>query len=246
MALPVADGHDQSRPGPKLPRVGYGKITDVVAAKGMNIARLEHKLVVVSETVGVAVYDFDFDLNFQCDHPYMFVGEELCVLRIGAIADYPTEFEEKRAIGLRLVNTPDEHRRASELEYWYPLISDLTPRSQVYDELPPASAVEAEFQWPVFIKGSRQTSRHSAALSIASSAEEYERIRIAYAKDDILHWQKPVIREFAPLASVAGSVPGQVQPSIEYRSFWWRGVCVGWGRYWFQVPHYSEVDVQVV
>lgn len=111
----------------------------------MNIARLEHKLVVVSETVGVAVYDFDFDLNFQCEHPYMFEGEELCVLRIGPIADYSSEFEEKRAIGLRLVNTPDEHRRASELEYWYPHISDLTPHSQVYDELPPASAVEAEW-----------------------------------------------------------------------------------------------------
>lgn len=51
------------------------------------------------------------------------------------------------------------------------------------------------------------------------------------------------MREFVPLMAVAGSVPGKVQPSIEYRSFWWHGQCVGWGPYWYQVAPYGCADI---
>ncbi|MGE0742748.1 MAG: ATP-grasp domain-containing protein [Hyphomonadaceae bacterium] len=211
----------------------------------MNIARLEGRLVVVSEVVGVSAYDFDFDLNFRCEHPFQFQREEPCVLRVGAIDKYEMRFAEMQEIGLRPVNSPDEHQRASELERWYPLISELTPRSIVFEALPPATEIEAAFAWPVFIKGSRQTSKHSAALSIASDREDYDRIRHEYQRDEILHWQKPVVREFVPLMKADGVVPGQVSPSIEFRSFWWRGECVGWGQYWYQLPSYQAADIQL-
>ncbi len=210
----------------------------------MNIARLEGRLVVVSEVVGVSAYDFDFDLNFACEHPFRFDREELCVLRVGAIRDYAAEFNDKLKIGLRPINSPAEHERASELEHWYPLIPDLTPRSQVFDQLPPAAEIESGFRWPVFIKGSRQTSRHSAALSVASNLEDYERVREQYHRDEILHWQKPVVREFVSLLPTEGVVPAQVSPSVEFRTFWWCGVCVGWGQYWYQVPPYHAADIQ--
>ncbi|MEL7349955.1 MAG: hypothetical protein AAFN38_00825, partial [Cyanobacteria bacterium J06560_5] len=86
----------------------------------MNIAHIENKLIVISEEVGVSAYDFDFDLHFECSHPYQIDSEVLCVLRIGPIADYAAEYSEKLAIGLRLVNSPLEHTYASELESWYP------------------------------------------------------------------------------------------------------------------------------
>jgi hypothetical protein len=210
----------------------------------MNIARVETQLILVSEPTGVSAYDFDFDLHFACSHPYRIEGEAPCVLRVGAIADYAAEYEEKRSMGLRLVNSPDEHLRASELEHWYPLISDLTPRTEVFERLPPADVLEASFGWPVFIKGSRQTSRHNPELSIIESREHYERVLPLYENDAILHWQKPVVREFIPLAPVAGHVPGKVPPSVEYRSFWWHGECVGWGRYWYQVPPYDAADAE--
>lgn len=41
------------------------------------------------------------------------------------------------------------------------------------------------------------------------------------------------------LAPVSGSVPGKIRSSLEYRSFWWQGRCIGWGRYWYQVPAYD-------
>jgi len=72
----------------------------------MNIARVERKLIVRSEDVGVSAYDFDFELHFACDHPYRIDGEELCVLRVGAIRDYATEYDDKLSMGLRLVNSP--------------------------------------------------------------------------------------------------------------------------------------------
>lgn len=209
----------------------------------MNIARIENTLIVVSREVGVAAYDFDFELHFSCSHPYRFDGEELCVLRVGAIDDYAAEFEDKRAMGLRLVNSPEEHLRASELEVWYPLISDLTPRTMVFETLPGADEIEAHFAWPVFLKGSRQTSKHNPELSVIQDRGHYERAAVQYRKDAILHWQKPVVRAFEPLAPAAGHVPGKIRPSVEYRSFWWFGECVGWGRYWYQVPPYDSAGI---
>lgn len=210
----------------------------------MNIALVDRKLFVVSEAVGVSVYDFDFELHFSCSHPYQIEGQAPCVLRIGPIPDYEAEYNDKAALGLRLANSPTEHKLASELEHWYPLINDLTPRTLVFDVLPEVSVIEAAFAWPVFIKGSRQTSKHDPGLSIAQSRSQYEQIVQRYKEDPILHWQKPVVREFVQLAAVAGHVPGKVVPSMEYRSFWWHGECVGWGRYWYQVAPYDPEDAE--
>jgi len=165
----------------------------------MNISRIADRFIVISESTHVPVYDFDFDLNFTCTHPQTFKKEELCILRIGAIPDYQREFLAKANLGLGLINSPSEHACASELEVWYPRLADLTPRTRVFAQLPPVEEIEATFTWPVFIKGSRQTSQHNPDLSIASDATQYRQIAHAYLSDPILHWQKPVVREFVPL-----------------------------------------------
>ncbi|GER18113.1 ATP-grasp domain-containing protein [Variovorax boronicumulans] len=211
----------------------------------MNLVRLEQQLLVVSQSVGVASYDFNFELNFACDHPYLLDAEEPCVLRVGPIEDYAAVYAEKVAMGLRPVNSPQEHALASELDSWYPLIEEFTPRTVVFDALPDAAQIEALFTWPVFMKGARQTSKHNPDLAVIQSRAHYEVAASRYRDDAILHWQKPVIREFVPLVPVAGHVPGKVVPSAEYRSFWWNGECVGWGRYWHQVAPYELADARV-
>jgi ATP-grasp domain, R2K clade family 3 len=85
---------------------------------------------------------------------------------------------------------------------------------------------------PLFLKGSRQTSRHRAALSIIHSAEEYDRAIKIYAEDPILQWQDLVCREFAKLRSVPSAATEKIPASFEFRTFWWRGKCVGAGQYW--------------
>lgn len=209
----------------------------------MELLLLEDRLAVVSRSVGVAAYDFDFGLYFRCSHPMQFEPGTVAVLRIGGVQDYEAEFAEKAEWGLPLVNSPQQYRRASELEAWYPLIEELTPRTQLFAELPPVETIEANFSWPVFIKGSRQTSRHDPELSVIRSPDQYARLCDRYTSDPILRWQKAAVREFIPLQPVGGSVPGKVRPSLEFRSFWWNGRCVGVGCYWYQVPRYDCADL---
>lgn len=185
----------------------------------LNIARVEDRLLVISRAVGAPVYDFDFDLHFACTHPIQFRSAELCVLRIGAVRSYEAEYAEKRDWGLRIVNSPEEHFRASEIEGWLPLIVDLTPATQIYDSLPPPAAIENEFDWPVFVKGSRQTAKHNPALCVARNPAEYMQLRDAYLNDPILGWQRPVVREFVELEPVAGNVPNKFAPHGNFAHF---------------------------
>ncbi|SDZ02239.1 hypothetical protein SAMN04487939_11263 [Lysobacter sp. yr284] len=210
----------------------------------MDIALLEDTLAIVSRRVGVAVYDFDFSLYFRCRHPSSFAADTPCALRIGAVEDYGARYAELTELGLRPVNSPAEHDRASELEHWYPLLGELTPRTRVFDALPPAQRIEAEFAWPIFLKGSRQTSKHNAKLSVIGDREHYAWAVEQYRRDPVLHWQRPAVREFVPLAPVAGGIAGKVPASLEFRSFWWRGQCVGWGRYWYQAAPYACADIE--
>jgi hypothetical protein len=210
----------------------------------VNIARVEEKLVVISEFTGVPVYDFNLDLHFRCTHPQSFRDDEPCVLRVGPILDYEREFRAKVSWGLRVINSPAAHASASELAVWYPKLADLTPRSIIFDRLPSVDEIEASFTWPVFLKGSRQTSRHDPEVSIITGADHYREASKAYLSEPILHWQRPVVREFVSLTPVEGHVPGKIRPSLEFRSFWWRGRCVGWGPYWYQVPAYKAEDVE--
>lgn len=195
----------------------------------MNLACVDRKLLVLSAETGHPAYDFDFGLYFTCAHPFTLEGENLAVLRVGPVGDYDVEYEAKLGWGARLVNSPEQHRLAVELATWYPRLSDLTPRSQVFDSLPAAEEIEKSFDWPIFLKGSRQTSRHNPALCVIKDRSQYELTIPLYRTDSILHWQGHVVREFVSLAPVRGAVPGNVQPSMEYRSFWWLGECVGWG-----------------
>jgi hypothetical protein len=182
-------------------------------------------------------------LHFTCSHPYAVEEGDPCVLRIGVIPDYESEYEEKRSIGLRLINTPGDHALISELPNWYPLIADLTPRSVWADAAPAVEEIEATFSWPIFVKGARQTSRHNPDLAIVRDPQHYQRVVAAFRDDRILHWQKIVIRDFVELMPVRGSVPGKIRPSLEFRSFWWFGRCVGVGRYWHPVPPYEAPDL---
>ena len=209
----------------------------------MNLVHIENKLFALSETIGVSAYDFDFERHFSCRHPYQIDGEQQCILRKGSVEDYAAEYAMQKERGLRLVNSPDEQARASLLEHWYPLIQSMTPRTMIFDCLPDAEVIEANFEWPIFLKGSRQTSKHNPDLAVIRDRQHYQRAVPRYQHDPILHWQKPVVREFVPLAQVPGAMAGKIQPSLEFRSFWWRGVCVGVGPYWYQAPVYQAEDL---
>lgn len=212
---------------------------------GMNITVVENRFAIAEVKQGVSVYDFDFELHFNCSHPYRIDDTLPVFMRMGAIHDYSQTCDELKQIGLMPVNNPDEHLRASELVEWYPLIESSTPRSAWFDSPPDVEEVAAQFDWPVFIKGSRQTAMHDPSLAIARGPDDYERIRAAYQDNAVLGWQSMVIREFVDLAPVKGSVINKIRPSVEYRTFWLHGTCVGVGQYWYQIAQYNVPDLDL-
>ncbi|MCA8915178.1 MAG: ATP-grasp domain-containing protein [Planctomycetes bacterium] len=203
---------------------------------------VENRLWILAGSTGNPAYDFDFELFFNCTHPIRIEQHQTAIARIGAVVDYAKAYRYYEQLNLRLVNDVEANHRASLISHWYDLLREMTPRTVVYDERPGSADVEQAFDWPVFVKGERQTSRHQAALSIARSAAEFDTIMHAYAADPILNWQKVAVREFVPLRPVAGVAGSNVPPSFEFRTFWWYGNLVGHGQYWPDVPEYRATD----
>lgn len=191
----------------------------------------------VTRRQGHGAYDFDVRAFLEVTSAFDPVACPPVLLRIGPIGDYGAVARELGELGFRLVQDPSTHALASELPRWYPRVADLTARSVWFDAPPRAGEVEAALGWPVFVKGERQTNRHQASLSVARDAGEFLRIMNAWSVDPILHWQRVVCRELLPLRRVGTARPGELPPAVELRCFLWRGVIVGYGRYWTHVAY---------
>lgn len=200
---------------------------------------MEERLWMVSSPTHVPVYDFDFRQFFDVRSPYSLSELKPGVARIGPIRDYSALYGQLLEEGIQLVNTPEQHERASDLPTWYSLLAGRTPKSRWFDTFPGFDELEAEFGLPLFLKGARQTSRHRADLSIIRSRADYDQAVIAYQADSILHWQQFVCREFLPLRPVGGGDPSKVPASFEFRTFWWGDEHVGSGRYWLDCCDYD-------
>jgi hypothetical protein len=118
-------------------------------------------------------------------------------------------------------------------------LEDLTPESRWYDVAPSSEDAEKLFGWPIFLKGSRQTSRHNAKLSIVQGPSEYDAAIAAFREDSMLHWQKIVLRRFIPLRSVPADMGQRIPASYEFRTFWWKGNLVGAGPYFAEFCKYQ-------
>jgi len=209
-----------------------------------QITLLEGKVWLVTSPTGFGQYDFNFDSLFACDHPFRLDEEITAVARMGATQDYPTRYEQLLEMGIKLIHSPDDYLRTSVLPTWYPLIEEFTPKSLWFEKPPPISEIEASFNWPIFVKGERQTSKHDGSLAIIRSAAHYQNLIQQWESDPILWWQRIVCREFVELQPATDEIEqGSMPKSYEFRTFWWKGTCVGIGRYWVAVNYkISESD----
>ena len=200
---------------------------------------VEDTLWLATQTVGVSVYDFAFETFFSCRHPLYRPNRIQAVGRFGVTEKYKELYTALLSEGVELIHSPSQYALASELTQWYPLLSDLTPRSHWFATPPTAQEIEKHFTWPIFVKGSRQTSRHKAALSILRTRAQYAAAIKEYRSNPILHWQALVCREYIPLRKVPAPESDTIPASFEFRTFWWRGTCVGAGPYWSAVASYT-------
>lgn len=202
------------------------------AFDGASLLQLEGKLWIVARPTGVPIYDFTFEHMFACRHAWRLNEPVTAIARMGTAEDYAQRYADFAAMGIRLVHTPDTYALTSHLPLWYPRLEGLTPRSVWFDVLPSAGEVEAHFDWPVFIKGERQTNRHSRKQSIIESRSHFEEVMAQWRREPILAWQRVVCREYVPLRMVTADDGHGLPRSFEFRTFWWRHQCVGIGRYW--------------
>jgi hypothetical protein len=154
------------------------------------------------------------------------------ILRIGAIHDYNKVYDYFLESGLKLINSKEEHSLVSLLPNWYERISALTARSFVFDTLPIAVVIESHFEYPLFLKGERQTNKHKKELCIAENRSELEYILEQWKGNPILHWQKLIVREFIQLQPIETSKNNALQKSFEIRVFVWYGKILSIGQYW--------------
>jgi hypothetical protein len=209
-----------------------------------EIFLLEETLWLLVSQTGVPIYDFDFRNWFHTRAPFNRPQAMTAVARIGAAADYEQMYSECKADGVLLINTPEEHFRASRLDRWYPVLVDLTPKSIWFRGRPTLDQVKTHFNWPVFMKGARQTSRHQRKLSVIESDDAFSAAIQHYAQDPILNWQDVVCREFIPLRRLpADEIDSAKLPRrFEFRTFWWKGLSAGVGRYWWEESNYNWTE----
>jgi hypothetical protein len=200
--------------------------------KAPKLTCVEGKLWIVEEPTGLGKYDFDFGATFACRHPAWLDEEVVAVARMGATPDYAARYAELLGFGVRLIHTPEEYARASTLPEWYPLLEGLTPRSVWFDAHPTAEDLERELDYPMFLKGERQTNRHSRAQSIIEGPEQLRHVLSGWAAEPILGWQRVVAREFLALRPAGEDLGVGLPVVFEFRSFWWGEECVGIGPYW--------------
>ncbi|QHT65868.1 ATP-grasp domain-containing protein [Rhodocytophaga rosea] len=193
---------------------------------------VEGTLPFIIQSTGLGIYDFDFRNFFNVQSAF-YSPNQPTIARIGAIEKYHQIYHELLAEEITLIHSPDEHERCSLLPVWYPLIADLTPYSMVYTNLPSAKTVEEDFEWPIFVKGERQTHKHKKSLSIIENAEQFEHLLIHWQYDPMLHWQKMVCRQYISLQVVENSVADRIPSSFEFRLFYWKQQLVSIGRYWY-------------
>lgn len=203
-----------------------------VNPENLDLIHLEETVWVLVGEVDLPSYDFSLSQFFACRRPWHRPEKITAIGRFGATTNYDEVYQKLAAEGILLVHSPEQHLLASELTRWYPLLEGLTPRSLWFSEPPDFAILEQEIGLPLFLKGSRQTSRHKAALSIIRSAEDYYQAIEIYRDDPILRWQDLVCREFIQLRPVPSEPTEKIPASFEFRSFWWRGQYVGAGQYW--------------
>lgn len=203
---------------------------------------LRDHLWMITKPVGVPVYDFGFRSFFDCRTPYELPSRMPGIARIGALEDYDAFYRDSAEQGIDLVHTPADHERCTLLPSWYPLIESDTPRSRWYPSVPSLAEIESHFDFPVFLKGARQTSKHAAAASIIRTPAEFAEAARIFRSDPILHWQEFVCRELIELRAVAGGADGKIPASFEFRTFWWRGQLAGAGPYWYEADPYRWTD----
>jgi len=139
------------------------------------------------------------------------------------------EAERKR---IRLLNTPEEHRTAMELDQAYPRIWDLTPESVVLTDPRQAEDAVGRLGLPLFVKGAVKSRKELGYRAcVATSVDELRRLVNDVLAVDVRARGKAIVRKLMPIRHVHVSGTG-FPVGREFRVFRYREALLDHGYYW--------------
>ena len=190
-------------------------------------------------------YDFDFRKYFRCKS-VVDIPDEYVLYRVGAISDDMLDGKLAEDIKVEPMMPREVHNRCAKLSDWYPHIEEYTIKSKVYNKFPSNDEIKKDFDFPIFVKGNRQTDHHKKELSVIKDIEQLEVLRNEWNKNSILFWQEVVVREYVSLKIIDDkSFPEMMPISYEFRFFVWNNRIVGYGPYWTMGKKYSLLDEEL-
>jgi len=164
--------------------------------------------------------------NFEPPVPGIWVGY------IPAVERYTDLYTAARARGIHLVNTPDEHRTATEFDRFYPLLGELTPVSIVVRTVEECAAAGIQLGFPVFVKGLVKSDKAQGwAACVAGNEAELHRLAEGILANAQRSRQHVVVRRLVKLRTTRAA-PGGFPLGREYRVFVYRQQVLAYGYYW--------------
>jgi glutathione synthase/RimK-type ligase-like ATP-grasp enzyme len=158
----------------------------------------------------------------------------------------PQHYEDIYAAALtrniRLINSPEEFRRAEEFDRFYPLLSELTAKSAVAGTVEACEEAASSIGYPVFLKGTIQSLKSKGVdACVARDVSQLREIVGRLMQSHRRTLGKVIVRELVPLRFTRTG-PGGFPLGREYRLFVLRGEVVGLGYYWEGEDELASLD----
>jgi hypothetical protein len=131
-----------------------------------------------------------------------------------------------------LIHTPEQHAVATEFDKFYPLISDLTPKSITIESVNHLEQAMKELKFPVFVKGVAKSNKDKGWKAVTANNLGELRPIVQETFDNTFRTRgKVIIRELVKLKTVATD-PNGFPIGREYRAFVYQQDILEVGFYW--------------
>jgi hypothetical protein len=189
---------------------------------------------------GCRVYQLppNFDICETAENAFAYVPT-FVALQLGIWVGYIPAPDRYTAIyqaaltrNIRLVNTPDAYQTAMEFDRFYPLLGDLTPKSQIVTAPDQLATAASELGFPLFVKGAVKSNKEQGwRACVAEDMLELSAITDGLFAREQRSRGRVILRTLARLRMIASDY--QAFPlGREYRVFVYQNRVLAYGFYW--------------
>ncbi|MFN6496868.1 MAG: ATP-grasp domain-containing protein [Nostoc sp. DedQUE01] len=201
----------------------------------------ENKLMTdAAQLLGCKVYHIprDFERCGKAENALWHIPnypQETAAIWIGYIPEferYEAIYQAALAKGIKLINTPLEHRTALEFDLFYPPLKGLTPDTLVITSTNECIEAGELLGFPVFVKGSVQSRKMQGWKScIANNQEELLRLTECLLKLKYYSRGRVIVRKLVKLWHKR-LAPNGFPMGREFRCFIYNQEILKYGYYW--------------